>query len=325
MKIVAPISSVNEIDMLTTLGADELYCGFNTKIWQNNFDKCWINRREPDRASINSEQELYDIVTTAHKNNISVALTFNAPFYTDKAISYLLTLIERLIKEIHIDSLIVSDLNLIFALHEEKFPVKLHLSSLGSCFNSGTAGFYKNLSIKRIILPRQLKFTEIKELIKNADFGTEFEVFAVNDGCYYEEGYCQTSHIFTPFCISGYSIKDSSFAEEKTTQAELEKLQKEFQSYLWYQNNCGSSYQADGLPNGPCSLCLFGHFRDIGVTAVKIVGREASFHRKMASLQMVKAVMDKVKERVGCQEIADFARKMRNTEQYCSSGYMCYF
>jgi U32 family peptidase len=328
MKIIAPISSIKELDMLSSLGADELYCGFNTEIWQKNFDKSrinWINRREPGSASINSKKEFYDIVNIAHKNNISVALTLNAPFYTEKGISYLLALVEKLIKEIHIDALIVSDLHLIFSLHEEKFPVKLHLSSLGSCFNSQTAAFYGELGIKRIILPRQLTFTEIKELIENADSEMEFEVFAVNDGCYYEEGYCQTSHSFTPFCISNYLIKDSGFAEKKTTKIECEKLQKEFQSYLWYQNNCGSSYQEDGLPNGPCSLCLFGNFRDIGVSALKIVGREASFYRKMASLKMVKEVTDKAKEGAGYQEIAEFAKKMRNTENYCQSGYMCYF
>jgi U32 family peptidase len=325
MKIVAPISSVKEIEMLISLGADELYCGFNTDIWQKNFDKCWINRREPKTASISSKQELGDIVSIAHKDNITVALTFNAPFYTQKGISYLLSLIENLIKDIHIDALIVSDLNLIIALHEEKFPIRLHLSSLGSCFNSETAYFYKKFGIKRIILPRQLNLSEIKELTEKADKEMEFEVFAVNDGCYYEEGYCQTSHVFGPFCMTDYSIENSNFYEKKTAKAELENLQKELKSYLWYQNNCGSSYQADGLPNGPCALCLFGNFRDFGITALKIVGREASFYRKMASLKMVKAVADIAEKGVGYEKIADFAKKIRNTEKYCKSGYMCYF
>jgi putative protease len=95
--------------------------------------------------------------------------------------------------------------------------------------------------------------------------------------------------------------------------------------YLWYQNNCGSSFQQNGLPNGPCSLCWFGHFRDWGVTAVKIVGREASFYRKMRSLQLVKAVMAEVKEGGACEKIAQFARSLRATPEYCDKGYMCYF
>ncbi len=325
MKIAAPISSVKEIEMLISLGADELYCGFNTDIWQKNFDKCWINKREPKTASINSKQELQNIITIAHKNNLSLSLTFNALFYTQKGISYLLSLIENLIKELHIDTLIISDLNLILSLHEEKFPVNLHLSSLGTCINAETAAFYKELGIKRIILPRQLNLSEIKELTQKADPEMEFEVFAVNDGCYYEEGYCQTSHIFKPFCISDHLIKDSKFAEKKTTTNDLKNLRKELSAYLWYQNNCGSSYQEDGLPNGPCALCMFGNFRDMGITALKIVGREASFYRKMASLKMVKAVADKVKKGAGYQETADFAKKIRNTKKYCKSGYMCYF
>ena len=94
---------------------------------------------------------------------------------------------------------------------------------------------------------------------------------------------------------------------------------------MWYQNNCGSSCQKDGLPNGPCSLCWFADFRAWGVAAVKIVGREASFFRKMRSLQLVKAVMDEVREGASANSIAELARSLRKTPEYCEKGYMCYF
>ncbi len=97
-----------------------------------------------------------------------------------------------------------------------------------------------------------------------------------------------------------------------------------FREYRWFQNNCGSSCKADGTPNGPCSLCWFGYFRDWGVKAVKIVGREASFHRKMSSLQLVKAVMDVVNGGKSPGDIAAYARSLRNTPEYCNKGHMCY-
>jgi putative protease len=223
------------------------------------------------------------------------------------------------------DSLIVSDLNFLMQLSREKFPVRLHLSSLGSCFNSRAVEFYKSMGVQRIILPRQLRASEIKELIGRSEAGMEFEVFAVNDGCFYEEGFCQVTHAFGPFCLENCQI---SIDPSKKSNASTEKIvsrREHLQQYLWFQNNCGSSYQETGLPNGPCSLCLFGHFRDWGVHAVKIVGREASFQRKMGSLQLVKAVMDEVRKDAPPDDIARKARLYRKTPEYCDKGYMCYF
>ena len=106
---------------------------------------------------------------------------------------------------------------------------------------------------------------------------------------------------------------------------DLEAQYDNLRCYSWYQNNCGSSYQKEGLPNGPCSLCWFSHFRDWGVSTVKIVGREASFYRKMRSLQMVKAVMNEVEQGAAADEIRSLARSIRATPDYCRQGYMCYF
>jgi len=154
----------------------------------------------------------------------------------------------------------------------------------------------------------------------------EFEVFAVNDGGFFEEGYCQTTHALGgPFCLTDWEVQVHRCDDNPISNTQIAQHLAELREYLWYQNNCGSSFQQDGLPNGPCSLCWFGHFRDWGVTTVKIVGREASFYRKMRSLQMVKAVMDEVKEGGAGEEIEQFARSLRATPQYCDKGYMCYF
>ena len=153
----------------------------------------------------------------------------------------------------------------------------------------------------------------------------EFEVFALNDGCFYEEGFCQTSHSLGAFCLTDWDVGVYHPRKGKLSPNELKNHKDNYREYLWYQNNCGSSFQQNGLPNGPCSLCWFGHFRDWGLTAVKIVGREASFIRKMGSLQLVKAVVERVGEQADAGEIATFARSLRSTPEYCKKGYMCYF
>jgi putative protease len=228
-----------------------------------------------------------------------------------------------------VDALIVSDLNLLVELSRLNLGLRIHLSSLGGCFNSFAVPFYKSLGVKRIILPRQLTLPEIKSIVTTHRDDMEFEVFAVNDGCYFEESFCQTSHTLGAFCLTDWAVTplgaDSSGTGKETVYPDLAARLAHFKTYLWYQNNCGSSFQQDGLPNGPCSLCQFGDFRDWGVTAVKLVGREASFHRKMGSLQLVKAVRDKALQTQNHDRIMDYAKQLRQTPEYCDSGYMCYF
>ncbi len=326
MKIATPVSSVQEVEMLLHYGADEFYCGLNTQKWAASLGpRCWMNRRSPSAANLSSEADLKSVVTMAHAGDVPVHVTLNAPFYTGESLDYIVGLAETLIGDLGVDSLIVSDVNLLIRLRQEKFPVRLHLSSLGSCFNAHAVDFYRQLGVKRIILPRQLTLSEIRDLVTNTGPGMEFEVFAVNDGCVYEEGFCQTTHTMGPFCMTDWTPVPFRIAGDEQQPRGLQARVDDLRHYRWYQNNCDSSYQEDGLPNGPCSLCWFSYFRDWGITSVKIVGREASFYRKMRSLQMVKAVMDEVDSGAGADEIKALAQSIRATQDHCRQGYMCYF
>lgn len=327
MNIVAPISSVTELEMLLECGADELYCGVSTPEWEAHFGGIWwINRRSPQGANLSSWEEVEAIVTQAHDAGIRVHIVLNSPFYTQGSVGYVTRLAKKLTGDLGVDSLIVSDLTLLMHLRTEGLAADLHLSSLGACTNSRTATFYASLGIKRIILPRQLRFQEIEGMVTAVKGNTEFEVFAVNDGCYFEEGLCQTTHaVGSPFCLTDWEVRVHRSNGAVTCSHEMARHREELREYLWFQNNCGSSIEESGVPNGPCSLCWFGYFRDWGVASVKIVGREASFYRKMRSLQLVKAVMDKVRQGASHEAVAETARSIRGTPDYCNKGYMCYF
>ncbi|UCF56809.1 MAG: U32 family peptidase, partial [Deltaproteobacteria bacterium] len=182
MKIVAPVSSVQEVEMLLHFGADELYCGISTPEWEEHFGgHWWINRRSPRGANLVSREGIQEVVGLAHQRDVPVHVTLNAPFYTQGSIRYVLRLAEKLVSELAIDSIIASDLNFLMLLSRERLPVKIHLSSLGSCFNSRSVDFYSSLGIDRIILPRQLRLSEINQIVTGNNSQIEFEIFAVND------------------------------------------------------------------------------------------------------------------------------------------------
>ena len=327
MKIVAPVSSPREVEMLLHFGADELYCGVATPEWEEHFGgHWWMNRRSPKGANLVSWEEMREVVEIARPAKTPVYVTLNAPFYTESGMRYLLKLAERLSSELAVDGLIVSDVNFLTLLADAELPLRMHLSSLGACTNSWAVWFCASLGIDRIILPRQLRGSEIQGIVTKNRSRMEFEVFAVNDGCYFEEGFCQTTHVLGgPFCLTEWEVEVQGKGGRRVTPEAVEGLRGDLREYLWYQNNCGSSFQHRGLPNGPCSLCWFGHFRDWGLTSVKVIGREASFVRKMASLQLVRAVVDKANEGASCEEVASFARDLRDTPDHCGKGYMCYF
>lgn len=321
MNIVAPVSSIREVEMLLELGANELYCGVQTPEWQFiTKGILWMNRRHPGSANIRSLEELKEIVSMAHQQSVPVSVTLNAPFYSVAGMDYILSFTKKLIYETQIDGLILADVNLIMSIRSQNLPIRLILSSLGNCFNSYAANFFASIGISRIILPRQLKFSEIQSLVRNSPSEVEFEVFGINDGCCFEEGFCQTSHSLGPFCMTDWEIETTSLTKTNYLDPILE-----WKQYLWYQNNCGSTFQKNGFPNGPCSLCLFSDFIELNISSVKIVGREASFFRKMRSLQLVKTVMNAARSGASHQEISTLARSLRDTSHLCDSGYMCYY
>jgi len=327
MKIAAPVSHLEETEMLLQLGADELYGGVSAPEWEKVYGRgLWINRRSPINANLLSIEEVLQVTALAHAKAASVYITFNSPFYPQDSLNTILALCEKLVRYAHIDGLILADMNLLIAISREKLPVRIHLSSLAACINSESVAYYHLLGVNRVILPRHLILSEIESMVKNWASKMEFEVFAINDGCCFEEGFCQTSHVPGPFCMTDWAVSPFPTRKQEIANSHPnEEYPDDFREFLWYQNNCGCTFQTEGFPNGPCSLCWFGKFRDWGVHSVKIVGREASFYRKMRSLQLVREVMNAVRSGLPRASVAETAKKLRNTPQFCDKGYMCYF
>jgi putative protease len=61
------------------------------------------------------------------------------------------------------------------------------------------------------------------------------------------------------------------------------------------------------------------------VASLKIVGREASPLKKLASVRMVRDIVDRVRAGVPRQQTIDRARSLRGEPHHCDSGYMCQY
>ena len=69
---------------------------------------------------------------------------------------------------------------------------------------------------------------------------------------------------------------------------------------------------------------LLFRMRDCPTDPAASVGL-ATFEIGVWSLQLVKVVMDEVNGGASPEEVARYARTLRNTPAYCNKGYMCYF
>jgi putative protease len=225
-----------------------------------------------------------------------------------------------------VQALIVADVGLMLALREAGVGAKIHVSSLGTCTNGEAAAFFAELGADRVVLPRHLSVREIAAIRAAAPPGLELEAFLLNDGCAFEEGRCLTTHQLGAICMTPWKAEVVPMpGAPADLPARWEANDVSYQQLLWHLNNCGSSNNEKGLPNGPCGLCALPALQDAGVASLKIVGREASPWRKMASVQLARAVLDRVRRKEPAEAVAAKARALRDTPELCASTYMCYY
>lgn len=326
MKLIAPITSADDVPPLARAGADEFYCGLVPRQWQARFGRSTLNRRMS--GNLQSFAELARTVAVAHELGKPVSVAFNAQSYSEERWGDVLEMLDRVAAS-GADAVIVADPGLLAALGERRLPLRLHLSSVASCRNTETAELAAELGAERIILPRHVTLNEIRRIC-GALPEVEFEAFILNDGCVFEEGSCHTLHLpgrlGGPICLQGFH-RQYHGGDGPPGDAELEKLHVNDQAWdkwLWYVFSCGFSVTAEGLPYGPCGLCAAPRLAAAGVAAVKIAGREGPLDRRLKSVAMARAVLDR---NAGGdeQEVAAFARGLRGSAERCRSGFMCYY
>lgn len=325
MKILAPAGSVDEVEMLIGSGAEELYCGLSPREWLEKYSMAvWLNRRGPRSGNLRTFAELRTLVDTAHSAGVPVFLTLNAPYYSAEQHPHLLEFCRRA-GECGVDAFIISDLGLILALRDARIEVPVHVSSVAATLNSSAVEFYRELGVTRIIFPRSLSVQDMQAIVKKSSAYVEFESFVLNDGCVYEEGFCHTTHnVAGAFCTTPWSYEWQA-DERRQPDPDLEGHLADYRRWVWFTNNCGCSNTPKGLPNGPCGLCAIPELAAMGISSIKIVGREANPYRKLASLQLVKAVVERVRTGMSPEQVRELAAGIRETPELCSAGYMCYY
>jgi U32 family peptidase len=335
VKITAPVSHPEEVEMLADSGAGEFFCGFVPPEWLERYGGAfWLNRRGPVAGNLLRHDDVSLLTERSHARGIPVFVTFNAPYYTPEQQEFLLPLIDRLARESGIDGVVVSDVGFLVELRRALPRLPVHASSVMASQNPGMVDFLAELGTRRVIFPRSLGVEDIASLCAAAGGRLETEAFVLNEGCVFEEGYCMTTHRSVgALCVQLPEVPhrvlpltpDAATSLAGGDRKPAREMMGAFRDWVWFQNGCGNSVTDRGIPNGPCGLCALYDLAATGVTSLKISGRSSSSVRKRTSLRMVRAVLDLVSGGASREEAARGAVAIRNTPEFCNAGYMCYY
>ncbi len=248
IELLAPAGNFEKLKTAVLYGADAVYLSgqkFGMRAYAGNFsDNELIEARK--FCSLNKVKMYVTVNIIAHNNDITDV---------EKHLAFL--------NDIKADAVIISDLGIV-DLARKTFPkLPIHISTQFSAMNYGTVNFLHGLGAKRIILPRELSISEIKEIRSRSD--AELEMFVHGAMCMAYSGRCMLSFHTknrdpnkgecNQTCRFRYDIASKDIPEGFYIEEEAEKGTYFFNSK---------------------DLCLIEHIPEIiesGVASVKIEGR----------------------------------------------------
>ena len=328
MRITAPISRAEEIGPMLAAGADELYFGVVPLGWAERFGVSTVNRRT--FGNLEDGDGLRRAVGAIRDGGGEASLALNGQQYTAERLELLLGLAERFAAAGG-NAVIVGDMVLLDALARAGLDLRLHISSIAACRNGETALFYRDFGAARVVFPRHMTLAEMADVAAAAP-ELEFEAFVLNDGCLFDEGVCHTIHLPMqlggPICMDSYELdyrRQDGHAPSAREQATLDANDEAYKRWAWHKFSCGFTTTGDGQPFGPCGLCAIPFLAAHGIGTIKIAGRETPTERKLKSLELVRATLDRLEGGADSAAVTGFARSLRAGPDRCAEGYMCYY
>lgn len=272
-KLLAPAGNLDKLIMAVEYGADEVYFAGKTmgmRAGGKNF----------------TSKDLEYGIDYCHKHGRKSNITVNiAPHNDDlqgleEYLKYLQT--------IGADALIVADPGVIEVVKQTIPDMRIHLSTQANTTNFHSANFWYKQGVNRIVLARELSFPEIEAIVKNSPKELEFETFVHGAMCISYSGRC----LLSSFMTGRYSNKgDCAQACRWKYNLVEEKRPGEF--YPIEEDEEGTF-----IMNSK-DMCMVEHlqkFKDLGITALKIEGRNKSEYYTAVAVRSYRNALDELEK-----------------------------
>ncbi len=253
-ELLAPAGDFLKLKTALAFGADAVYFGvpdFSLRTRINNFN--WSDVDKALKYTREKKKKAY--------------LTLNI-FAHNQHITSLKKQLKK-IKEINPDGLIISDPGILLLLKKYLPKTKLILSTQANTTNYLSMKYWEEQGISRFILSRELKYTDVAEIIKQKKKRSEVEVFVHGALCMAYSGRCFLSQYFKQANANlGDCLQPCRFEYElKTKNSEDSMIIGEDKNGTYFLNSL--------------DLCLIKKIPQlikIGISSCKIEGRAKSVY-----------------------------------------------
>lgn len=289
MKILAPVNDMDSAMAVITAGAKEIYLGGDDELFTLYSFTGRGKIAYSGKRILSKFNQLKEIISYAHEQGVLVNFLGNIPFfhngsYQDKAMdTHFLEYIERGV-EIGADALVIGDLGLLKLTSDQNYPVDLHASVYFKTINRQQLLFLKEFGVCRTTLSYQVTMEEIQELSKANIM--ELEVIGYL-GCSFFNGGCGFLHDF------GEGVKDcfdpgvACKGFYRATNGMAEKTSKIF--------DCEAG----------CSICVLGELENLGIEALKIVGRGRNHNQIAEVIELYTKFLNYFRQGISFEEVSD--------------------
>ena len=266
-ELLAPAGNMEKLHMALLYGADAVYLGgkmFGLRAFASNF----------------SLAEMDEAVAFAHSLHKKVYVTVNI-FAHNEDINNLPDYLRNL-QAIGVDALLISDFG-VWSVAREIIPeMPLHVSTQANTTNWAAVKAWENLGASRVVLARELSFTEMKEIGSKTE--VELEAFVHGAMCISYSGRCWLSSYLT--------------GRDGNRGACAQVCRWEFS--LTEKNRPGEEYDVAGDEQGTyimnskdlCLLPYLPQLMEAGICSFKIEGRMKSAHYAASVVSVYRRAID---------------------------------
>ena len=266
-ELLAPAGNMEKLYMALLYGADAVYLGgkmFGLRAFASNF----------------SLAEMDEAVAFAHSLHKKVYVTVNI-FAHNEDINNLPDYLRNL-QAMGVDALLISDFG-VWSVAREIIPeMPLHVSTQANTTNWAAVKAWENLGASRVVLARELSFTEMKEIGSKTE--VELEAFVHGAMCISYSGRCWLSSYLT--------------GRDGNRGACAQVCRWEFN--LTEKNRPGEVYDVAGDEQGTYimnskDLCLLPYLLQLmeaGICSFKIEGRMKSAHYAAGVVSVYRRAID---------------------------------
>ncbi len=324
-RIVAPATAASDLRALAEAGADEIYCGVLPADWVGRYgDWDSLTRRQGTVANLSSLEDLRAMAREAQRTGIPAALALNVR-YSAEQVPSILDLATHW-EMAGGTAVLVSEPAVLLGLNERRSRLRRHLSILAGAGNIQAVALFADLSISRVVLPRELSPMAMRRTTR-AFATVEFEAMALHDRCPFVDGLCGFYH---------------GHAHPRGTACAFDYERAPDGSAIAWSNDPGytghgcqlalASPDGAWVPrsvSGPehphCAACALPDLAEAGVDWLKIGGRGLPLEDRARSVRYLRAAVNVVATSPDPRELRHLMRSLYAATFGRACDEACYY